>query len=330
MHTGGCGALAGSSFCLRRRARLDVLIHSAGHEWYAGVLAPRSRGGARRRASGGGGHITNQATPERNRQIMNGAQFREAARSGKSLWGTMLNFARIPRAATVYGQVGLDFAIVDTEHSPNGRSEAAALLAAGVCPVIRVPHTEPHATIMALDAGFHGVLVPYCETATEVRAVVNAARLRPLKGELHDHARDQGEFPSDEVRQYLEKRNANVAMIIGIESVPAVNNLESILDVGGIDAIFVGANDLSVSLGIPDQYNHHRYVEAVEHVIAVTQARGIPAGPHCFNEATLTLWQSKGARFVLYSSDWREIGEGFRTVLSRVRGTDSGPVRRPA
>ena len=77
----------------------------------------------------------------------------------------MINVARNLRGAAVLGQLGFDFAIVDTEHSPNGRSEvadmAAALLAAGVCPVIRVPHTEPHATIMALDAGFHGVLIPY-------------------------------------------------------------------------------------------------------------------------------------------------------------------------
>src|SRR5207244_7798234 len=131
-------------------------------------------------------------------------------------WGTMLVYARALGAASVYGQLGFDYAIVDTEHSPNGRSEvadmAAALLAAGVCPVIRVPHTEPHATIMALDAGFHGVLIPYLETPEEVRAVVAAARLRPLKGALHDQARDAGSFPSDATKAYLEKRNENVAM----------------------------------------------------------------------------------------------------------------------
>ena len=82
---------------------------------------------------------------------MNGQQLKTAMRAGKTVMGTMLNFACVARGATLFGQLGLDFAIVDAEHSPNGRSEladmGAALLAAGVCPVTRVPHTEPHPTI---------------------------------------------------------------------------------------------------------------------------------------------------------------------------------------
>lgn len=265
---------------------------------------------------------------------MNGKELRASMRNGATVYGTMINVARNTRGATVFGQLGFDFAIVDTEHSPNGRSEVAdaagAFLAAGVCPIIRVPNTEPHATVMALDAGFHGVLVPYCETPEEVRAVVNAARLRPLKGALHTIARDQGTFPSDATRQYLEKRNANVVVIIGIESVPAVENIEQILDVGGIDALFIGPNDLTVSLGVPDQYDHPSYVQAVERVIAAANARGVPAGPHCLTDEQLTVWQSKGARFILFSSDWRALSEGYRASLSRARGKDVGPVKRPA
>jgi 4-hydroxy-2-oxoheptanedioate aldolase len=253
-------------------------------------------------------------------------------RGGTPVWGTMLVYARNLGAAGVYGQLGFDFVIVDTEHTPTGRSEAAdmaaALLAAGVCPVIRVPHTEPHATIMALDAGFHGVLIPYCETAAQVRAVVDAGRLRPLKGLLHTRASETGEFPSDATRDYLQKRNANVVTIIGIESVPALDNLDAILDVEGVDAIFIGPNDLSVSLGIPDQFDHPRYVEAVEHVIATAQRRGIPAGPHCFNEEHLVRWYAKGIRFVLFSADVRALADGYRSSLSRVRGP--APVRAPA
>ena len=258
---------------------------------------------------------------------MNGAELRTAMRDGRPVWGTMIVYARSPSAARVYGQLGFDYGIVDSEHSPNGRTEladmGAALLAAGVCPIVRVPHTEPHETIMALDAGFHGVLVPYCETAAQVSAVVSAARLRPLKGALHTHARDGGGFPSEATEQYLQQRNANVVMIIGIESVPAVENLDSILDVPGVDAIFIGPNDLSVSLGIPDQYDHPRYVEAVEYVIVTAQARGIPAGPHCFNEEHLLRWHATGMRFVLFSADVRALADGYRGVLAKVRGAPS-------
>jgi len=255
---------------------------------------------------------------------VNGAQLKAKMREGQTVWGTMLVYARILSAAPVYGQLGFDYAIVDAEHSPNSRSEladmATVLLAAGVCPITRVPTTEPHQTVMALDAGFHGVLVPYLETPEQVRAVVNAGKLRPLKGALHEGARDGGAFPSEATEGYLRKRNDNVVLIVGIESVPAVNNLEAILDVPGVDAIFVGPNDLSVSLGIPDQYDHPKYVEAVEHVIATSQARGIPAGPHCFDEKALLRWMQTGMRNVLFSADVRALADGYRVTLDKVRG----------
>ncbi len=255
---------------------------------------------------------------------MNGSQLKAKMQAGQTVWGTMLVYARIVAAAPIYGQLGFDYAIVDAEHSPNSRSEladmAAALMAARVCPIMRVPTTEPHQTVMALDAGFHGVLVPYLETPEQVRAVVNAGKLRPLKGALHDGARDRGAFPSEATQQYLRLRNDNVVVIVGIESVPAVENLEAILDVPGVDAIFVGPNDLSVSLGIPDHYDHPKYVEAVEHVIATAQKRGIPAGPHCFDEGALLRWMKTGMRNILFSADVRALADGYRITLDKVRG----------
>src|SRR5262245_8077186 len=285
--------------------------------------SPTSRPTSSRSTSTSGRPIASEINAKE--RPVNGSQLKAKMKAGQTVWGTMLVYARAVSAAPVYAQLGFDYAIVDAEHSPNGRSEladmAAALLSAGVCPINRVPTTEPHQTIMALDAGFHGVLVPYCETADEVRAVVGAAKLRPLKGALHDRARDGAGFPSDATELYLRKRNENVVVIVGIESVPGVNNLEAILDVPGVDAIFVGPNDLSVSLGIPDQYDHPRYVEAVERVIATSQRRGIPAGPHCFNEEALLRWMQTGMRNVLFSADVRALADGYRATLSKVRGT---------
>ena len=158
---------------------------------------------------------------------MNGMQLRAAMAAGQPIWGTMIVSLGGGRAGAARSLRGapFDYAIVDSEHSPNARSEladmGAALLAAGVCPIVRVPHTEPHETVMALDAGFHGVLVPYCETVAQVSAVVSVARLRPLKGGLQTRVREAGEFPSEATREYLEKRNANTVVIIGKSVQPA-------------------------------------------------------------------------------------------------------------
>jgi len=256
---------------------------------------------------------------------VNGEQLRAAMHNGETVFGTMTSIIRNPRWAGVYGRLGLDYVIVDTEHSPTGRTEAAdlavAFMGVGICPIIRVPNTDPYQTIMALDAGFHGVLVPYCETADEVRQVVEAARQRPLKGGLHYKARDSGVYPSEASQKYLAERNKNVVVIIGIESVPAMEQLDKILDVPGIDAIFIGPNDLSITLGIPDEYNNPRFIEAAEHIITTSQARGIPAGGHWQVEDQIDFWMGKGSRFVLYSSDARALTEGYRSALNKFRGS---------
>ncbi|MDQ2786229.1 MAG: aldolase/citrate lyase family protein [Chloroflexota bacterium] len=261
---------------------------------------------------------------------MNGAELRERMANGSTVFGTMTMLVRTPRWAALYGNVGFDYVIVDTEHSPTGRSEASdlavAFRGAGVCPILRVPTTEPHQTIMGLDAGFDGVLVPYCETAAEVRTIVGAARLRPLKGAQHDRARDAGLFPSDESRAYLAERNKDVVVIIGIESVTAVENLDAILDVGGIDAIFIGPNDLSISIGVPNQYDHPRFIEVTDHIIHTAQARGIPAGGHWQTEADVERWMARGSRFILFYIDAPLLQEGYRRSLNKFRQTNVGAM----
>ena len=148
---------------------------------------------------------------------MNGADLRRALHAGRQVVGTMTFLCHNPRWAQVYVDLDLDYVIIDTEQSPYGRSEvadfAAALAGVGIAPIVRVPEPDPHLTIMALDAGAHGVLVPYCETPEEVKHVVAAARLRPLKGALHERARDKGEFPSEATRRHLEERNRGVVVI---------------------------------------------------------------------------------------------------------------------
>jgi len=262
---------------------------------------------------------------------MTGEGLRAKLQHGETIFGTMTWLMRNPRWARVYAGLGFDYIIVDTEHSPTGRSDAGdlafALESIGICPILRVPTTEPRDTIMALDGGFHGVLVPYCETLDQVKTVVHAARTRPLKGEVHNHARDTGQFPSQATKDYLDKRNRNVVLFIGIESVTAVNNLDRILDVGAIDVIFVGPNDLSISMGIPDEYENPRFIEAMDHIVSTCAKRGIAAGAHWHTEQLVGFWRSRGSRFVLFGSDIWALNEGYRAAIQSFKGVDVAAPR---
>ena len=255
---------------------------------------------------------------------MDGHQLKEKVKGGGVVFGTMLTTSTNPRWATPFAAFGLDYVIIDTEHSPQGRSEVAGFLAAfslrGVVPIVRVPVPDAHYATMALDAGAHGVLAPYCETVEEVKEVVGAVKWRPLKGALAKKAVDTGELPSEETRAYLQKRNRNSVCIIGIESVPAIENLPNILKVDGIDAIFVGPNDLSISLGVPDQLEHPAYEAALRNIIGICDDHGTPVLIHHHTVALTQRWLREGARFVLYSTDARAMHNGFREEFAAIKG----------
>jgi len=254
---------------------------------------------------------------------VNGEQLKQKVNSGGIVYGTMISLGRNPRWSSAFSNFGLDYAILDTEHAARSRSEVADYLAAfrysGVVPIVRVPIPASHYVTMYLDAGAQGVLAPYCETVEQVKEVVAATKWRPLKGELAEKAVNTGEFPSPATKEYLEDRNRNNVCIIGIESVPAITNLENILEVDGIDAVFVGPNDLSITLGVPDQYDHPDYEAALREVISKCQAAETPVLIHHQTVELTQKWLREGARFVLYSSDASTLHNGFRNEFGQIK-----------
>jgi 4-hydroxy-2-oxoheptanedioate aldolase len=254
---------------------------------------------------------------------MNGAELKQTLKEGGRVFGTMITHGQSPRWVPVLSGVGLDYAVIDTEHSPRGRAELGDYLTmfntSGVVPIVRIPIPDSHYVTMVMDAGAQGVLAPYCETVDEAREVVAAAKWRPLKGEAVDRLVASGEHVSDATRAYLEARNRNSIAIIGIESVAAVNNLERILEVPGIDGIFVGPNDMSISLGIPDQYDRKEYRDTVKHVIDTSEAHGVPVLVHHQSPELSNFWIGQGARFVLHGTDRRAITEGFKSDFGQLR-----------
>ena len=142
---------------------------------------------------------------------MNGYELKQKVQSGGIVYGTMISVSRNPRWTSPMSDFGLDYVIIDSEHSPRGRSEMADFIAAfsfsGVAPIVRIPIPDSHYVTMALDAGAHGILAPYCETVEEVKEVVGAAKWRPLKGSMVRRVIDKGEFPSQATKEYLEARN---------------------------------------------------------------------------------------------------------------------------
>lgn len=257
---------------------------------------------------------------------MNGERLKADLKNGERVYGTMFVQTRVGHGDHRLREMGLNFVIIDNEHSPYSRAETSAwmrkLASSGIVPIVRVPIPASHYVTMAHDAGAQGILAPYVERMEQVEEVVGASKFMPLKGEAVDRAVKTGVLPSDATRDYLVDRNKNHTLVIGIESVAAVERLDELLSVEGVDAAFVGPNDLSIQLGVPADYHHPAYLEAVDRIFTICQAKNVPLVIHFFTYEMAEPWIDKGVHFILFGSDRKGIGDSMKKDFSHLRGLE--------
>ena len=252
---------------------------------------------------------------------MNAIELKERLQGGGMVFGCMFSAIGTTRFKGALAGSTLDYVVIDSEHGSRDRKEIQELCLMlreiEITPIVRVP--VPMAHWMALDAGAAGVLVPYVETVEEVRETVATAKWHPLKGEYLRRAVEEDVFPSEATKQYLQGRRRESIVIIGIESEPAVRNLDAILDVGGIDGIFIGPNDMTTSLGIPDETKNEKYLDVIRDVVARSEAHNVPVMVHHQNVEDSLASIALGARFVLHSIDARFMQAAMQEQFAELR-----------
>lgn len=253
---------------------------------------------------------------------MTGANLKTKLAARQPVYGTMLGAAHPPRWLWMLRQLELDFAVIDTEHAALGRAEVASLASAialvGCVPFVRIPDRNPMSVAQAVDAGAHGIIVPYCETVDEVSACVRAARYHPVKGgRLTDAFR--GRPLSAKTAAVLRRANRNAVVVIGIESEPAVEAIEALITAEAVDAVFVGTQDLSYSLGHPNELDHPVVVTAFERILRVCTRHGVAVAIWPLSVTQARRWIARGMRLVLHSSDYHAMVEGFRIEFEQLR-----------
>lgn len=271
---------------------------------------------------------------------MNGIEFRAALRSGRRSYGTLVA-STSPRFVPLLSALPLDFVFIDTEHIPIDRAQlswmAWAYRNAGLAPMVRIPSPDPFAACQVLDGGACAVVAPYIESAAEVRALVGAVKNRPVKGaKLESMLTGSEPFPP-ELRAYVDHYNEANALLVNIESVPAIAALDEILAVPGLDGVLIGPHDLSCSLGQPEGYDSPEFEAAVVDILRRARAAGLGAGIHSWMPAEReAAWCAAGANFIIHSSDLTatRVALGAEiTALRRLTGdeecrgaTDQGTV----
>jgi 2-keto-3-deoxy-L-rhamnonate aldolase RhmA len=203
------------------------------------------------------------------------ADLKQMTRTPEAKLGHFIVEFATPGIGHILKQAGCDFALFDLEHSGFGfetvKSAARYFEAAGLPAIVRVPSKEYHHIARACDLGAEGIMIPMVGTAAEANAVVNCMKYYPdgrrgvALGVAHDA---YGQGP---VSDKLAAANERTTLFCQIETAEGVENADAIAAVDGIDCLWIGHFDLSVSLGIPGQFDHPKFLKAVERTIAAAK-----------------------------------------------------------
>ena len=213
--------------------------------------------------------------------------------------------------------LGFDWFMIDTEHgqvNPETLAAMAALLAAGgPTPLVRVGNIDQYLIKQALDSGAEGILVPLVNTEAQARAVVAYAKYPPegVRGAAAAAAARYGL----ELRSYLRNANAETLVGVQIETQEALDHLDAIAGVDGVDLLFAGPQDLTLSLGLGDERTHPRVREAMRRVVEACERHGKVPGTLVVSPEERSSALDLGFRFISLASDLRFLLHGATYYL---------------
>jgi len=239
-------------------------------------------------------------------------------RGSRALLGMFVGIPS-PSLVEMCGHAGVDFVIVDNEHGPAGVESTEHMLraarASGVIPVVRTLEQD---ILRVLDIGASAIQVPQVHTADQAKRIVAAAKYPPIGTRGAAFSTRAAGFGFFGGATHIRDSNEGTAVVIMTETRTALGNLDAILAVPGVDAVFFGPNDLSFSLGHPGEMQHPEVVGAIEHGIARALHHGVAPGVLALNPADFHRWAKVGARYIPMVLTGL-IGNALRATVAGVR-----------
>jgi len=247
---------------------------------------------------------------------------RERLNAGQPSVGCFVGLGS-PNAAELLAHAGFEWLVIETEHSALDSAEIEHMLMAvngtETIPIVRLPSANPVYIQRSLDFGAMGIMVPMVKTAEEARAVVQATRYPPAGTRGYNPLR--AAHYSFDSQDYFYQANDNLLVTLILETKEAVENLEAIASVPGVDVLFLGPFDLCLSLGLDPMKQPHPQIEKViDQMVSIGKKTGVAMGIHAFNPDQLRQRQSQGFTMISYSTDYVMLAEAARTGLAAFRG----------
>jgi 2-keto-3-deoxy-L-rhamnonate aldolase RhmA len=250
-------------------------------------------------------------------------RIRELLAAGKIPVGHMVMEFSTRGLAKIVEGAGVDFVLIDMEHSGFSIGAVNDLLAwfkaTPVTPVVRVPAHDYDFIARVMDAGAAGIMAPNVRTPEEARAVNNAMRYAPEGGRGLGLGGSHNDYLPPDPTAYLREANQNNVILAQIESTTALENLDAIAATPGIDVLWIGHFDLTQSMGIVGQFDHPDFQKAIRDVAEAAQRHGKAAGIQPGNIEQARAWMAAGYNVISYSADHGVYRNALRSAVEQVR-----------
>jgi 2-keto-3-deoxy-L-rhamnonate aldolase RhmA len=249
---------------------------------------------------------------------------KKALKEGKVQIGCSFSQLRSPEVATILGKAGFDWTYLDSEHGgfdlETLQDLCRAAVAAGMMPIVRIADVQYSLVARALDCGGMGILLPRIESPEALARAVSWAYFPPLGVRGYGLTAPHVNYEAATMPQIIENRNTNTIVAFQIETKVALERRDELLAVAGIDAVMVGPADLSISLGIPGEFEHPNLIEAVEQIRDSCLKHGVAPGIHMRALPNAKFWKERGMLFLSTGSETGFLFDKASESVKALRG----------
>jgi len=238
--------------------------------------------------------------------------------------GLMVEHVCAPWIAKVYADSGADFVYVEYEHIFFNEAELANLILScrlcGLPVVAKSAYVDRRSITKLLDAGVTGIQLPMSESAEQLAQVVDYVKFPPVGIRAAAPGTGNSDYEAVDARKWLEEMNRETTVIAHIESRTGLEHVDEILEVPGVDIMFAGLLDLSVSLGVPTRYDHPEMTAALKRLIGAAKEHGKIAGMWAPSYEVAGHWLKRGVRFIETMGDIGFIAKGASDLVKMFPG----------
>lgn len=250
------------------------------------------------------------------------SEWKAEIRKGKTTVGMFLSEIAHPNLIRLMKAAGAQFVVVDCEHGYFDYSQVAAIAAVasgiGFPMIVRMPCLSRENVQKYLDSGVDGVWVPMLETREQAEELVRLSKYAPLGDRGISTMRPHSDYAPGKLTDYMKKANDRTMAFAQIETRRAVENVDEIAAVEGLDGMFVGPNDLACDLGCTGQFETPEMDEAIACVLAAAKKHGKPCGIVASNPKFLRKWAARGMTMFSCDSELGLLKKGIQNMLDQV------------